>query len=164
MQIPYGRQSIDESDIEAVIEALRSDWLTTGPRVGSFESAISDAARTPDAAVVSSGTAALHCAYAAIGVGRGDEVVTTPLTFVATSGTALIEGATIVFADVQDDTGNLDPVAVEAAVTPRTKVVAAVDFAGHPADLDELRAVAGRAGAVLLEDAAHSIASLYRGV
>lgn len=163
MPIPYGRQSINESDIAAVVKVLRSDWLTTGPGVASFERAISGVAGTPDAAVVSNGTAALHCAYAAIGVGPGDEVVTTPLTFAATAVTALAQGAAIVFADVQEDTGNLDPGAAEAAITSRTKVVAAVDYAGHPADLVELHDLTQRVGICLLEDAAHSIASLYRG-
>ena len=119
MPIPYGRQSINESDIAAVVKVLRSDWLTTGPGVASFERAISGVAGTPDAAVVSNGTAALHCAYAAIGVGPGDEVLTTPLTFAATAVTALAQGATIVFADVQEDTGNLDPGQAEAAITSR---------------------------------------------
>src|SRR5690606_27817074 len=132
MAIPYGRQSIDESDIEAVVAVLGSDWLTTGPRVVSFERAIARIAGTPDAAVVSNGTAALHCAYVGIGVSGGDEVITTPLTFAATAVTAMAEGAKVVFADVQEDTGNLDPEAVGAAITSRTKVVAAVDYAGHP--------------------------------
>jgi len=163
MPIPYGRQSIDESDIEAVVKVLRGDWLTTGPAVASFERAISRVAGTSDAAVVSNGTAALHCAYAALGVGEGDEVVTTPLTFAATAVTAMALGATVVFADVQEDTGNLDPGAAEAAMTSRTKVVAAVDYAGHPADLDELLKATRARGGHLLEDAAHSIASTYRG-
>jgi len=162
MAIPYGRQSIDESDIDAVVEVLRGDWLTTGPRVGSFERAISEVAGTGDAAVVSNGTAALHCAYAGIGVGTGDEVVMTPLTFAATAVTAMAQGATVVFADVQEDTGNLDPDAAAAAVTVRTRVIAGVDYAGHPIDADELMAVAHRADALLLEDAAHSIGSNYR--
>ena len=163
MAIPYGRQSIDQSDIDAVVEVLRGEWLTTGPKVGEFERSIAAIAGTRDATVVSSGTAALHAAYAAIGVGPGDEVVTTPLTFVATAATAMAQGATIVFADVQDDTGNLDPDAVAAVVTDRTRVVAAVDYGGHPAELDELLAVAHGTGALLLEDAAHSIGSIYRG-
>lgn len=163
MAIPYGHQSLDESDIEAVVNALRSEWLTTGPRVASFEQAIAGIAGVGGAAAVSSGTAALHCAYAALGVAPGDEVITTPLTFVATAATAVREGARIVFADVQDDTGNLNPVAVAAAVGPRTKIVAGVDYAGHPIDADELLALAHGAGAFLLEDAAHSIASTYKG-
>lgn len=163
MSIPYGRQSIDENDIQAVVEVLRGDWLTIGPMVTTFEQSVASASSTREAAVVSSGTAALHAAYAAIGVSRGDEVITTPLTFVATAATAMAEGATIRFADIQSDTGNIDPASVANQITDRTKVIAAVDYAGHPAELDELLALAHGAGASLLEDAAHSIGSLYRG-
>jgi dTDP-4-amino-4,6-dideoxygalactose transaminase len=112
---------------------------------------------------VSSGTAALHCAYAAIDLGPGDEVITPPITFIATQATAAFFGATIVFADIQADTANIDPQSVEAAITPRTKAIVAVDFAGHPADLDELREIADRHGVFLIEDAAHSIGSIYKG-
>ena len=163
MTIPYGRQSINDDDINAVIEVLKSDWLTTGPMVTAFEASVARAAGTAEAAVVSSGTSALHCAYAALNVTAGDEVVTTPLTFVATAATAIAQGATIRFADIQEDTGNIDPDAVAAQLGDRTRVVAAVDYAGHPAELDELAALAHGAGALLLEDAAHSVGSLYRG-
>jgi UDP-4-amino-4,6-dideoxy-N-acetyl-beta-L-altrosamine transaminase len=163
MTIPYGRQSIDENDIEAVVDVLRSDWLTIGPKVGEFEKAIAAQSHTPDAAAVNSGTSALHAAYAAIGVEAGDEVITTPLTFVATAATAIAEGATVTFADIQPDTGNIDPDAVAAMINDRTKVVAAVDYAGHPAELDRLLEIAHGSGALLLEDAAHAIGSLSRG-
>jgi dTDP-4-amino-4,6-dideoxygalactose transaminase len=112
--------------------------------------------------VVSSGTAALHCAYAAIGVEPGDEIITPPITFIATQATAAIMGAKIVFADVQLDTGNIDPAAVEAAITSHTKAIVAVDYAGHPADLDELREIADKHGIFLIEDAAHAIGSTYK--
>ncbi|MDQ3484199.1 MAG: DegT/DnrJ/EryC1/StrS aminotransferase family protein, partial [Actinomycetota bacterium] len=154
--VPYGRQSITDADIEAVTAVLRSDWLTTGPTVTAFEEALREYTGARRAVTVTSGTAALHVAYAAAGVGPGDEVVTTPFTFVATASGAAVLGATVIFADVQDDTGNLDPAAAEAAMTRRTKVVAAVDYAGHPVDADELRALTQRDGALLLEDAAHS--------
>jgi UDP-4-amino-4,6-dideoxy-N-acetyl-beta-L-altrosamine transaminase len=160
--IPYGRQSISDDDIAAVVAALKSDWLTTGPLVEEFESALEKIAGAPCISV-SSGTAALHCAYAAIGLGPGDEIITPPITFVATQATAALFGATIVFADVQPDTANIDPQAVEAAITSRTKAIVAVDYAGHPADLDELRAIADRHGVYLIEDAAHSIGSIYKG-
>jgi dTDP-4-amino-4,6-dideoxygalactose transaminase len=160
--IPYGRHSINDDDIAAVVAALKSDWLTTGPLVEEFESALEKIAGAPCISV-SSGTAALHCAYAAIGLGPGDEVITPPITFVATQATAALFGATIVFADVQPDTANIDPQAVEAAITSRTKAIVAVDYAGHPADLDELRAIADRHGIYLIEDAAHSIGSIYKG-
>jgi len=160
--IPYGRQSINEADIAAVVAALKSDWLTTGPLVELFESALEKVVGAPCISV-SSGTAALHCAYAAIGLEPGDEVITPPITFIATQATAALFGAKIVFADVQADTANIDPKAVEAAITPRTKAIVAVDYAGHPADLDELRAIADKHKIYLIEDAAHSIGSIYKG-
>lgn len=160
--IPYGRHSINDSDIASVKEALKSDWLTTGPKVEEFELALQEVVGAPCVSV-SSGTAALHCAYAAIGLGPGDEVVTPPITFIATQATAALFGAKIVFADVQFDTGNIDPQAVEAAISTRTKAIVAVDFAGHPADLDQLRNIADRHGIYLIEDAAHSLGSVFKG-
>ena len=163
MSIPYGRQSVNEADIAAVVETLSTDWLTMGPKVREFEAAIAARAGTADSAAVSSGTAALHAAYAGIGVGEGHEVITSPMTFVATAATAALQGAKIRFADVQADTANIDPAAVEALVSSATRVIAGVDYAGHPVDLDELGVIARSANALLLEDAAHSIASTYRG-
>ena len=160
--IPYGRQSINDDDIAAVVAALKSDWLTTGPLVEEFELALEKVVGAP-CITVSSGTAALHCAYAAIGLEPGDEVITPPITFIATQATAALFGAKIVFADIQPDTANIDPQAVEAAITPRTKAIVAVDYAGHPADLDELRAIADKHEIYLIEDAAHSIGSTYKG-
>ena len=160
--IPYGRHSINDDDIAAVVTALKSDWLTTGPLVEEFEAALEKVVGAPCVSVTS-GTAALHCAYAAIGLKPGDEVITPPITFIATQATAALFGAKIVFADVQLDTANIDPRAVEAAITPRTKAIVAVDYAGHPADLDELRAIADKHGVYLIEDAAHSIGSTYKG-
>jgi dTDP-4-amino-4,6-dideoxygalactose transaminase len=160
--LPYGRQSIDESDVEAVVAALHSDWLTTGPRVAQFEADLEAIAGAP-AVSVTNGTTALHTAYAAAGVGAGDEVVTTPMTFVATASCAALLGATVVFADVEDETANLDPAAVEAAVTSRTKAIAAVDYAGHPAEYDALRKISEGVGAVLVGDAAHAIGSTFHG-
>ena len=128
--LPYGRQSINDDDVAAVTRALGSDWLTTGPEVDRFEESIAERTHAAHAISVTSGTAALHLAYAAAGVGAGDEVITTPMTFVATAATAAVFGAKIVFADVDPKTGNLDPAAAEAAVTPNTKVIAGVDYAG----------------------------------
>lgn len=159
--IPYGRHSINDSDIAAVVAALKSDWLTTGPLVDEFEAVLEKVVGAPCISV-SSGTAALHCAYAAIDLQPGDEVITPPITFIATQATAALFGAKIVFADVQSDTANIDPAAVEAAITPRTKAIVAVDFAGHPADLDELREIADKHKVYLIEDAAHSIGSTYK--
>lgn len=161
--IPYGRQSVDESDIAAVAEVLRGDWLTTGPTVTAFEEAVAARAGAPRAVSCTSGTAALHIAYAAAGVGPGTEVVTTPMTFVATASCAVALGATVRFADVEPDTANLDPAAAAAETSSRTRVVAAVDYAGHPVEAEALAAVAHDAGALLVEDAAHSIGSLLRG-
>ncbi|HEY7593248.1 MAG TPA: aminotransferase class V-fold PLP-dependent enzyme [Actinophytocola sp.] len=161
--LPYGRQSIVEDDVAAVAAVLRGDWLTTGPAVTRFESDIAAVTGGVPAVAVTSGTAALHVAYAAAGVGPGDEVVCAPMTFVATAATAALLGAKVVFADVSPETGNLLPEAAAAAVTSRTKVVAAVDYAGHPADLATLSTVAHDAGALLLEDAAHSIGGTWHG-
>ena len=159
--IPYGRHSINDADVEAVVKALKSDWLTTGPLVEEFEAELEKIVGAPCVSV-SSGTAALHCAYSAINLKPGDEVITPPITFIATQATAALFGAKIVFADIQSDTANINPIAVEAAITPRTKAIVAVDYAGHPADLDELRAIADKHGLYLIEDAAHSIGSTYR--
>lgn len=160
--LPYARQSVDESDVRAVAETVTSPYLTTGPAVARFEADIASWTGAP-AVAVTSGTAALHTAYAAAGVGPGQQVVTAPLTFVATAASAALLGATVVFADVDEATGCLDPRAAEAAVTSGTTVLAAVDYAGLPADMDALRAVADRAGALLVEDAAHSIGTTWRG-
>ncbi|HYN97896.1 MAG TPA: aminotransferase class V-fold PLP-dependent enzyme [Pilimelia sp.] len=160
--LPYGRQSIDDADVAAVTETLRSDWLTTGPQVTAFEADLAAWTGGAPCVAVSNGTAALHVAYAAAGIGAGDEVITTPMTFVATASCAALHGARVVFADVEPDTANLDAAAVQAAVNARTRVVAAVDYAGHPAEYDDLRKVARDAGALLLADAAHSIGATYR--
>lgn len=161
--LPYGRQSINEEDLAAVAEVLRGDWLTTGPHVAEFERAISELAGGHRAVSATSGTAALHMAYAAAGIGPGDVVVTSPMTFVATASTASILGADVVFADVDADTALLDPEAVAAVADERTKVVAAVDYAGQPADYERLQQVANRIGALTLADAAHSVGSTDRG-
>ena len=161
--LPYGRQSIDESDIEAVSAVLRSDWLTTGPAVTAFEDDLAPICGASSVVSVSSGTAALHVAYAAMGVGAGDEVITTPLTFISTASCASLLGATIVFADICEDTGNLDPQAVSAVMTNRTRVVAGVDYAGHPIDAKALTEIAHAGNALLLEDAAHSIGGSLDG-
>jgi len=161
--IPYGHQSINDDDVRAVTESLSSDWLTMGPRVSEFEAAIAAVAHSAGAVAVTSGTAALHAAYAAMRFEAGADVIVSPLTFVATASTAIQCGAKVRFADVHEDTGNIDPNAVAAMATSATRVIAAVDYAGHPADLDELGAIAKQSGALLLEDAAHSIGSLYRG-
>ena len=161
--LPYGRQSVNADDVAAVAEVLTSDWLTTGPWVRTFESELAHLAGTPGAVSVTSGTAALHTAYASLELTPGDEVVTTPLTFVATASCASMVGAKVVFADVSEDTGNLDPEAVGDALTDRTRVVAGVDYGGHPIDAPGLRKAIGGRDVVLLEDAAHSIGGQLDG-
>ena len=161
--IPYGRQDINEDDIRAVVDVLRGDWLTTGPAVERFEVALEAWTDGTPAVAVSSGTAALHTAYAAAGLGVGDEVITPPITFVATQAALVHLGATPVFADVEPDTANIDPLAVEAAITSRTSAIVAVDYAGHPCDMDALRSIADRHKLLLIEDAAHSLGSTYKG-
>jgi UDP-4-amino-4,6-dideoxy-N-acetyl-beta-L-altrosamine transaminase len=161
--LPYGRQSISEEDIEAVAAVLRGDWLTTGPAVTAFEEAVGALAGGNPVISCTSGTAALHVAYSALRLGPGDQVITTPMTFVATASGASLLGADIVFADVEEDTALLDPAAVDAAITDRTRVIAAVDYAGHPADYDLLQPIADSVGALTLDDAAHSVGGTYRG-
>src|SRR5690349_12747226 len=161
--LSYGRQLIDDDDVAAVVSTLRGDWLTTGPAVAAFEAAVAARVETRHGVAVSSGTAALHAAAFAAGVAPGDEVVIPPLTFAATGNAVLYLGGTPVFADVRADTLNIDPARVAAAVTERTRAIIAVDFAGQPADLDELRAIASARGLVLIEDAAHALGATYRG-
>ncbi|RZU13705.1 UDP-4-amino-4,6-dideoxy-N-acetyl-beta-L-altrosamine transaminase [Kribbella rubisoli] len=161
--LPYGRQSISEEDIAAVTAVLRGDWLTTGPAVTAFEEAVSELAGGHRVVSCTSGTAALHIAYAALGVGPGDEVITTPMTFVATASCAAMLGARIVFADVDYDTALLDPAAVEASLSDRSRVIAAVDYAGQAADYPALQTLADRVGARTLADAAHSVGGSLEG-
>lgn len=160
--LPYGRQSVVEDDVTAVAAVLRGDWLTTGPQVAAFEDDLARWIGGVSCAVVANGTAALHTAYAAAGVGPGDEVVVPPMTFVATASTAVALGAKVIFADVEEETFTLDAAAAAAAITSRTRVVAAVDYAGHPADYDALRPALSGSDALLLADAAHSIGAAYR--
>jgi perosamine synthetase len=161
--LPYGRQEIDEADLRAVAEALTSGWLTTGPRVGEFEKAFAAHCGAAQAVAVNSGTAALHCAMRALGVKPGDEVIVPALTFAASANAALYEGATPVFADVEPDTLLIDPASAAAKITPRTKAIVAVDYAGQPADYDALHALAANAGIRLIADACHSPGATYGG-
>ena len=161
--LPYSRQEIDESDIEAVVEVLRSDFLTTGPRVGAFEDAFATAVGAKHAIAVSNGTAALHAAVHAAGVSKNDEVIVPPITFVATANCVAYCGATPVFADVLPETLLLDPSQVEARITDRTRAIICVDFAGQPCDYDALRELARKRGLVLIADACHSLGGSHRG-
>jgi perosamine synthetase len=161
--LPYGRQSIDEAAIQAVVEVLRSDWLTTGPKVAEFEERFAAWVGAKHAVSFSSGTAALHGAAFAAELGPGDEAVTTPMTFCATANCILYQGAKPVFADVTPDTLNLDPQEVAKKISPGTKAIFAVDYTGHPADLDALRLLAEKHGLLLIEDACHALGASYHG-
>src|SRR5258708_11735392 len=160
--LPYGRQSIDEDDIQAVVEALRSDWLTTGPKINEFEEAFAAWVGARYAISFSSGTAALHGAAFAARIGPGDEAVSSPLTFAATANCILYQRATPVFADVRSDTLNIDPEQIEGRITPRTKALLPVDYAGHPADLGLILEIAERNRLTVIEDACHALGAEYR--
>jgi perosamine synthetase len=161
--LPYGRQSVDENDIQAVVEVLRSAWLTTGPKIGEFEEAFASRVDARHAVSFSSGTAALHGAAFAAGLKAGDEAITSPLTFAATANSVLYQGATPVFADVCGDTLNIDPEQVCTRITARARAILPVDYAGHPAGLDSILEIARRHGLVVIEDACHALGAEYRG-
>jgi perosamine synthetase len=162
-QIPLSAPWIDGREEELVVETLRSGQLSLGPMIDRFEEALAGRAGATNVAAVSSGTAGLHLSMRIAGVGPGDEVVTTPYSFVASANCALYEGATPVFADIDPDTLNLDPAAVEAAITPRTKAVLPVHIFGYPAELAELEAIAERHGLAVVEDACEALGAEYRG-
>ena len=164
--LPYARQVIDERDVAAVTDALRSDWLTTGPRVPDFEVALASATGSRQAVAFSSGTAALHGATTVVGLGPGDEAITTPLTFVATANSVLYVGATPRFVDVDPGSLLMDPTAVACAVTARTKAIMPVDYAGQPADYSALREIADHAPGgplTIIADASHSLGATFGG-
>lgn len=161
--LPYGRQWVDDDDISAVVDVLRSDWLTTGPKVSEFEEAFADYVGAKHAVAVSSGTAALHAAAFACGLREGDEVITTPLTFAASANCVLYQQGTPVFADVRPDTLNLDPEKVREKITSRTKALIPVDYTGQPADMDEMNAIAADHGLMVIEDASHAPGAQYKG-
>ena len=161
--LPYARQTVDEDDIRAVVEVLRSPWLTTGPEVQEFEHAFAKQTGAAHAVAVSSGTAALHAAVFAARIGSGDEVIVPAMTFAATANCVRYVGGTVVFVDVRSDTLSIDPAKAAEAVSPRTRAIVAVDYAGQPADLDELKDLAERRGLVLIEDASHAAGAIYRG-
>ena len=160
--LPYGRQQIDDDDIEHVVDALRSDWLTTGPLVDTFEEAFAAFVGAQHAVAVCNGTAALHAAMFAAGIGQDDEVIVAAMTFAASANAAIYQGAQPVFADVQPDTLLIDPVDVERKITSRTKAIVAVDYAGHPCDYDALRDIADRHGLLIIDDACHAIGGAYK--
>jgi len=159
--LPYGRHDITERDMEAVVEILRSKWITTGPSITAFEKAIAEYTKAKFAVAVNSGTAALDIAVGALGLTPGDEAITTPFTFAATSNALLYHAIKPVFADIDPQTWNLDPRDVRRKITPRTRAVIVVDYAGQPCDMDEYKAIAKEYKLYLIEDAAHALGASY---
>ena len=162
--IPYGKQYIDEKDIQSVNEVLRSPYLTTGPKVEEFERKLCQITGAEYAVAISNGTSALHAACYAIGIKEGDEVITTPITFAASANCVRYCGGTPVFADINPETWNIDPKDIERKITDKTKAVIAVDFTGQAVELDEIRAICEKHNLHLIEDAAHAIGTKYKGV
>lgn len=163
MYIPYGRQAIDDDDIQEVVKVLKSDFLTTGPRVLEFERRVADYVGTKYAVAVNSGTAALHIACLAANIGEGDEVITSPITFAASANCVLYCGAKPIFADIDRDTYNIAPEEVEKMLTPAVKAIIPVDFSGQPCDLDAIMELAHKHKLVVIEDAAHALGASYKG-
>ncbi len=163
MYIPYGKQSIDQSDIDTVIEILRSDFLTTGPKVEEFEKTVADYVGAKYAVAVSSGTAALHIACLAAGIKEDDEVITTPITFAASANCVLYCGGKVVFADTDPSTYNIDPDDIRKKITCKTKAIIPVHFTGQPCAMDEICAIAKEHNLIVIEDAAHALGADYKG-
>lgn len=163
MYIPYGRQMIEEDDIQAVVDVLRSDYLTTGPAVSEFEEKVAAKVGAKYAVAIANGTAALHAACFAAGIGSGDEVITTPITFAASANCVLYCGGKPVFADIKPDTYNLDPEDIRKKITDKTKAIIAVHFAGQPCEMDDIHEIAREHNLIVIEDAAHALGADYKG-
>lgn len=161
--IPYGRQSVDGEDIKAVVEALKSDFITQGPRIKEFEEALCKYSGAGFAVALANGTAALHLACLAAGIKEGDEVITSPMTFVASANCVLYCGGRPVFCDIQRDTANIEAAQINKKVTKHTKALIPVHFGGHPCDLEEINKIAKKNGLILIEDAAHALGAEYKG-
>ena len=162
-RLPYGRQWLAAEDIAEVVQVLQGDWITQGPKIGEFEETLASRVGAKYAVAFSSGTAALHAACFAAGIGEGDEVITTPITFAASANCVLYMRGTPVFADIEEDTYNLAPNEVEKKITSRTKAIIPVDFAGQPVELDEFRELAAKHRLTVIEDAAHALGASYKG-
>lgn len=162
-KIYYGRQCVGEDEIKAVSEVLRSPFITCGPKVAEAEKRLAEYTGAKHAVVCSNGTAALHCACIAAGIGPGDEVITTPLTFAASANCSVYCGARPVFADIDPETYNIDPESILTHITPRTKAVVAVDFTGQAVKIKEIREICDKHHLIFIEDAAHSIGTRYNG-
>ncbi len=163
MFIPYGRQCIEEDDIQAVAEVLRSDFLTTGPKAAEFEQVMTAYTGAKHAVAISNGTAALHAACLAAGIGEGDEVITSAITFAASANCTLFCGGRPVFADIEPATYNIDPEDIRRKITGRTKAIIPVHFTGQPCDMDAIHAIADECGLMVIEDAAHALGAEYKG-
>ena len=163
MYIPYGRQSINEADIQAVVDVLRSDYVTTGPKIGEFEKKVADYTGAKYAVAIANGTAALHAACHAAGITEGDEVITTPITFAASANCVWYCGGKPVFADIRKDTYNIDPEDIKRKITSKTKAVIAVHYTGQPCEMDEIPRIAEEYQLMVIEDAAHAIGADYKG-
>lgn len=161
--LPYGKQWLDEADIEAVVQVLQGDFITQGPAIEAFERKVADYAGVRYGVAFSNGTAALHGACFAAGIAAGDEVITTPLTFLASSNCVLYQGGTPIFADIDPVTYNIDPRQIEQKLTPRTKAIIPVDFSGQPAEMDRIQEIARQHNLIVIEDAAHSLGAEYQG-
>lgn len=161
--IAYGKQCVEQDDIDAVVETLRSDFITCGPKVDALEEKLCEVTGARYAVVVSNGTAALHLAALAAGFGEGDEVIVSSVTFAASSNCVLYCGAKPVFADIRPDTYNIDPESIEKLITPRTKGIVAVDFTGQAVEHDAIREICKKHNLILIEDAAHAIGTKYKG-
>ena len=161
--IPYSKQELDAADVQSVENVLHSDWITQGPKVNEFEQAIANYCGAKYAVAVSSGSAALHLAALAAGLNKNDEAITTPITFLATANCILYAGALPVFADIDFNTVNIDPIDVRKKITKKTKVILPVDFAGLPCALDEIKRLADHYGIVVIEDASHALGSSFNG-
>lgn len=161
--IPYGKQTIEQDDIQAVVDVLKSDFLTTGPKIAEFEQTVADYVGAKYAVAISNGTSALHAACFAAGIGPGDEVITTPLTFAASANCVLYCGGTPVFADVDPKTYNIDPEDIRRKITDKTKAIIAVHLAGQPCDMDAIHSIAREHGLIVIEDGAHALGSVYKG-
>jgi UDP-4-amino-4,6-dideoxy-N-acetyl-beta-L-altrosamine transaminase len=161
--LPYSRQCIEQDDIQAVVEVLKSDFLTQGPKIAEFEKALAGYCGAKYAVTFSSGTAALHGAYFAAGLNSGDEVITSPITFLATANAAIYLGAKVVFVDVESDTGNINADLIEKAITKKTKLLVPVHYSGLPVDMEKILAIAKKHNLILIEDACHALGAKYKG-
>jgi UDP-4-amino-4,6-dideoxy-N-acetyl-beta-L-altrosamine transaminase len=160
--IPYGSQWIDEKDIDAVVETLKSDFLTTGPKIKEFEDTFADYVDAKYAVAIANGTAALHAATYAAGIKEGDEVITTPITFAATANSILYQNATPVFADIDPETYNIGPESIKDNITEKTKAIIPVHYTGQPCDMEKIKEIAAKNDLIIIEDGAHAVGATYK--